>query len=699
MQISTNFITAIVSLIPLITGCTAEPEPGSPAHIRSVTGAVDDRQLIEADADSTNWLSYGRTYREERYSPLEQITAENVDQLGLAWSYDTGMRGGMETTPLVVDGIMYLTGSWSIVYALDARTGEELWTWDPDVPRLHGLKACCDVVNRGAALYRGKVYVGTLDGRLAALDAATGEPVWSVATFDPSTDYTITGAPRVVNGKVIIGNGGAEFGVRGYVSAYDAETGDLVWRTYTVPGNPSEPFESVAMEKAAQTWSGEWWKAGGGGTVWDAMAYDLELDLLYIGTGNGSPWSRHLRSPGGGDNLYLASILALNPDDGTLVWHYQTTPGDHWDYTATQHMILTDLTVEGETRKVLLQAPKNGFFYVIDRETGEFISADPYVPVTWADSIDMNTGRPAIRPEAMYGTDPVTIQPDPIGGHNWQPMAYSPKTGYVYLPIQERASTYANDPDWEYEPGQVNVGIRIRWETGGFESRGALLAWDPVAGQEVWRVDLAHQWNGGVLVTAGHLVFQGGGDGRFVAYDARSGQMLWDVTTGQGIIGSPVTYLVDAQQYVTVAAGWGGPLGRTNPPVGEAAKYEQFGRVLTFKLGGSAPMSPRTPRRSKVVIPDMDLPTAPEVIAQGAELYKANCQTCHGAGGASQGAMPNLQKASQATHESFEAIVLGGQREAKGMPSFVGRLTAEETRLIQAYIISESKETAAESTE
>ncbi|MEF8795841.1 MAG: PQQ-dependent dehydrogenase, methanol/ethanol family [Salinivenus sp.] len=691
MKTSTCAVVVVCCLI-LMVGCAQEPEPRSEAHVRRVTDAVDENRLIQAGADPENWLSYGRNYAEDRFSALGQITADNVDRLGLAWSYDTGMRGGVETTPLVVDGIMYLTGPWSIVYALDARTGEELWTWDPEVPRLHGLKACCDVVNRGVALYQGKVYVGTLDGRLVALDAATGEPVWTVATFDPSTDHTITGAPRIVKGNIIIGNGGAEYGVRGYVSAYDAETGELAWRTYTVPGDPSEPFESEAMKEAAKTWSGEWWKAGGGGTVWDAMAYDPELDLLYVGTGNGSPWSRNQRSPGGGDNLYLSSILALNPDDGKIVWHYQTTPGDHWDYTATQHLILADLEIEGRLRKVIMQAPKNGFFYVLDRETGEFISAEAYVPVTWADSVDPSTGRPVERPEAVYGTEPVEVRPDPFGGHNWQPMAYNSKTGYVYVPVQERVSSYADDPNWQYQPGEFDTGVRLEWNTS--EPRGALLAWDPVEQQEVWRVPLAHSWNGGVLTTTGDLVFQGGGDGRFVAYDARSGEVLWEVSTGLGIIGSPVTYQVDGEQYVTVAAGWGGAGGRTDPPVGEAPKHEQFGRVFTFKLGGSAPMPALTPRSDSAYVPDLDLPSSPGAIDRGADLYAANCRICHGAGGASEGAMPNLQTASPATHEAFEKIVLGGTREARGMPSFAGRLTAEEVRLIQAYIVSEAKKTA-----
>lgn len=691
MKISSHTSRAILFCLVLMPGCTVESEPGLGVPIRGVISTADDLSSTQVGTDSDDWLSYGRTYAEDRYSPLDQIAADNVDQLGLAWSYDTGMRGGIEATPLVVDGTLYLTGPWSIVYALDARTGAQIWTWDPEVPRLHGLKACCDVVNRGAAFYRGHVYVGTLDGRLAALDAATGDPVWTAATFDPDTDYTITGAPRVVQGKVIIGNGGAEYGVRGYVSAYDAETGDLIWRTYTVPGDPSRPFESEAIEKAAKTWSGQWWKAGGGGTVWDAMAYDPELDLLYVGTGNGSPWSRNLRSPGGGDNLYLSSILALNTDDGEIVWHYQTTPGDHWDFTATQPLILADLEIEGQPRKVIMQAPKNGFFYVLDRENGAFISAEPYVPVTWAEGIDPSTGRPVERMEAVYGTEPVEIQPQWMGGHNWQPMAFSPETGYVYVPTIELSSTYADNADWQYQPGRRDGGIHMG--AGSVEARGFLLAWDPVAQREVWRVPLAHWWNGGALSTGGRLVFQGGGDGRFVAYDAGSGEMLWEVSTGLGIIGSPMTYRVDGEQYVTVAAGWGGAGGRNDAPAGEAAKYQQLGRVLTFKIGGAAPMPALAPRPEGAFVPDIDLPSTPAALARGAALYDANCGICHGGAGASTGAMPNLQEASQTTHEAFEQIVLGALREARGMPSFAERLTADDVRLIQAYIVSEARKT------
>ncbi|HEX7375194.1 MAG TPA: PQQ-dependent dehydrogenase, methanol/ethanol family, partial [Steroidobacteraceae bacterium] len=404
---------------------------------------VDGARIAGADREPQNWLSHGRTYGEQRYSPLAQINAGNAEQLGLAWSVPMGTYRGLEATPLVVDGVMYTTATWSVVHALDAATGRQLWTYDPQVPREWGRYGCCDAVNRGVAVWRGRVYVGTFDGRLIAIDAKTGRKRWEVNTIDRTKPYTITGAPRVVKGKVLIGNGGAEFGVRGYLSAYDASSGKLVWRFYTVPGNPKNGFENPELKAAAATWHGEWWIGGGGGTVWDSMAYDPELDTLYVGTGNGSPWNRDIRSPGGGDNLYLSSILAMNPDTGRLKWHYQVTPGDSWDYTATQHIILADLTIDGKPRKVLMQAPKNGFFYVLDRVTGQLLSADKFAPVTWASSVDLKTGRPVETPEASYSRETRIIVPAAYGAHNWQPMAYNPRTGLVYIPAHQPMGVYS----------------------------------------------------------------------------------------------------------------------------------------------------------------------------------------------------------------------------------------------------------------
>jgi quinohemoprotein ethanol dehydrogenase len=655
------------------------------------TGAVDDTRLREADADVSNWLTHGRSYDEQRFSPLAQIQTSNVAELGLLWSLDLGTHRGLEATPIVVNGVLYTTSVWSVVHAIDARTGRLLWSFDPRVPRSVGEIACCDAVNRGVALYRGKVFVGTLDGRLVALGAASGEPVWEVGTVDREQPYTITGAPRVVAGKVIIGNGGAEFGVRGYVSAYDAETGALAWRTYTVPGDPSKPFESKALERAAVTWSGEWWKRGGGGTVWDSMAYDPQLGLLYVGTGNGSPWSRGLRSPGGGDNLYLSSILALRPDDGEIVWHYQTTPGDGWDFTATQHMILADLEIGGRLRKTLLQAPKNGFFYVLDRESGELISAQPYVEVTWADGVDLATGRPVVVEGADWREDLTFLNPSPFGGHNWQPMSFSPATGLVYIPAQEIQGAYDRDPEWQPHARSWNTGsdpnlfaLLKRSRASGF-----LLAWDPVQQKEAWRVAYGTPWNGGALATAGGLVFQGTADGRFAAYDARDGNALWQARAGTGVVAAPVTYLVDGKQYVSVMAGWGGSFPLVAGDAAAAAGVRSVGRVLTFALGakGELPAEP--------AVPTLDCTRPPPAAAglaiatdadRGFALFHRWCAHCHGAGAVGGGTIADLRISSELVPESFSAIVLGGRRQADGMPSFADRLSASDLGDIAAYI-------------
>ncbi|MCG8469624.1 MAG: PQQ-dependent dehydrogenase, methanol/ethanol family [Gemmatimonadetes bacterium] len=692
--------SAALPVLMLVAACGNEAET-NPARLASPSDVTDE--VLEAAAPNGDWLMYGGNYAEDRFSTLDQITKENVDQLGLVWSYDFDLRGGVETTPLVVGGVMYASGPWSVVHAIDARTGERLWRYDPGVPRIRGRLACCDVVNRGVAMYEGKIIVGTLDGRLVALDAATGEVVWDALTIDPNEAYTITGAPRVVQGLVIIGNGGAEYGVRGYVSAYDADTGEMAWRTYTVPGDPADGFESDAIEMAAATWSGEWWIAGGGGTAWDGMAYDPGLDLLYVGTGNGSPWSRNLRSPGGGDNLFLASILALRPATGEYVWHFQTTPGDHWDYTAVQPLTLADIEFDGRMRRVIMQAPKNGFFYVLDAETGEFLSGQPYITLNWADGLDLETGRPVERPEAVHTVDWTVITPAALGGHNWQPQSYNPLTGLMYLPIQEGWVERSEDPDWEFTDLQIadhsfgpavnNLGHRSR--SAGRDDPGFLIAWDPKAQEPRWSVELAGYWNGGTMTTATGLVFQGGGDGRFVAYDGENGDALWEASTHLGILGGPVTYLVDDQQYVSVAAGWGGARGRSGAPYGEAANYEQRGRLFTFAIGGTTPI-PAARTKRPFFVPDLELPTDETALAAGRRLYGQYCGSCHGARGGSEGAMPNLQRSTAITHRNFERIVIEGSREEEGMPSFTGLLDADEVRLIQAYVVSGARASLAE---
>ena len=529
--------------------------------------AIDEAALIASPPEE--WLSNGRDYAETHYSPLDQITTANVDRLELAWAYDTESRGSLEATPLVSNGVMYATTTWSNVFALDARTGQQRWRWDSGIPQgPGGPNLCCGPVNRGVALYNGKVYVGLLDGRLLALNAETGRVVWSVQTTPKDDEYSITGAPRVVKGKVVIGNGGAEFGVRGYVTAYDAETGEQAWRFYTVPGNPADGFENEAMERAADTWNGEWWVLGGGGTVWDGFAYDPEEDLLYVGTGNGGPWTQTLRSPGGGDNLYLSSILALRPDDGELVWYYQTTPGDEWDYTAVQPMILAELEIDGRERKVLMQAPKNGFFYVIDRVTGAFISAEAYAEVSWAEGIDQETGRPIETASARYSqTGPAWLSPSPYGAHNWHAMSWNPNTGLVYVPGQNGNNYFAINTAFEYQFGRSNTGLigrggapegYVRPPNPGMENQGGfLVAWDPVAQEERWRIGAEGGSNGGTLSTAGNLLFVGKTSGAFQALNAQTGDLIWETQTARGP-GQPVSYELDGRQYVSVMAGRGG---------------------------------------------------------------------------------------------------------------------------------------------
>jgi PQQ-dependent dehydrogenase (methanol/ethanol family) len=681
----------------------ADATPSAQA-IRAAVAKVDGEAILAAPAG--DWLSHGRTYDEQRHSPLEQVDTDNVDELGLAWYADLDTTRGLESTPIVVDGVMFNTGTWSTVFAHDAVTGEQIWKYDPEVPREWGAYACCDVVNRGVAAWKGKIYVGTLDGRLVALDAGTGEPVWEVKTTPPERPYTITGAPRVVKGKVIIGNGGGEYGVRGYVTAYDAETGEQAWRFYTVPGDPSKPQEGAYLERAASTWrGGEWWKVGGGGTVWDSMAYDPDLDLLYLGVGNGSPWNRHVRSPGGGDNLYLSSIVAVRPDTGEYVWHYQTTPGDTWDYTATQHMILADIEIAGELRQVIMQAPKNGFFYVLDRATGEFISAEAYVPITWASHVDPETGRPVENPGADYGEEPQLVLPAPYGGHNWHPMTYSPDTGLVYIPALDLPFMFGQDNAFQYDPESWNTAVDTTLgappddvsEEMALRAmvKGHLAAWDPVEQREVWRVQHSGSWNGGLVSTAGGLLFQGRADGMFAAYRAADGSLLWESPAYTGIMAAPVTYEVDGTQYVTVVAGWGGAFGVASGIPAQEGNVIRKGRILTYKLGGEAEL-PTPPE------PEFDFPEPPpmtasaETVEQGEDLFHTYCSVCHGAGAVSSGVLPDLRYMDEQTHAIFQGIVLGGAYRDRGMVSFAHVLDSEKADAVHAYLIKRAHDAETE---
>ena len=570
------FLAFVLAII--ISGCSnSEQETIAENSINSGSssiGLIDDHRILSAESEPGNWLAYGRTYEEQRFSPLEQINKETIGDLGLVWSKDMGTNRALEATPIVVDGIMFFTSTWSRVYAVDALTGETIWKFDPEVPGEWARKACCDIVNRGVAVYNGKVYSASLDGRLFALNAENGELVWEVDTIiDRTRAYTITGAPRVAKGKVYIGNGGAEYGVRGYVTAYDSESGNQVWRFYTVPGNPDLGFEDPAMEMAAKTWKGtNWWEFGGGGTVWNSIVFDPDFNNLYLGVGNGSPWTREIRSPGGGDNLFLSSVVAVDADTGVYKWHYQTTPEDNWDYTAVQDMSLADMEIDGEMKKVLLQAPKNGFFYVIDRTNGKVLRAHPFAAVTWATHVDLETGRPVENPEVDYTENGAWVLPGPLGAHNWQAMSIDIDAGLAYIPTQENAFFYAIQEDYKKtgvykrDPGRWNMGIEMSSLAqnilNNLESQpkpgGFLKAFDPLTGETKWSVPIPHYWNGGVLGTAGGLVFQGDALGMFSAYDKETGERLWEFNTYTSMLAPPITFEIDGEQYVSILTGSGG---------------------------------------------------------------------------------------------------------------------------------------------
>ena len=683
-------LAAVATLAALTGGAAAQSLVA--ASIRAATEAVDGEAIVANAENPRNWLSHGLDYAETRYSRLASIHAGNVDRLGLAWSTPLDSKRGVEATPIVVDGVMFVTASWSVVHAIDARSGETLWVYDPQVPKEYAYKGCCDVVNRGVAVWKGTVFVAAYDGILHAIDAATGHRKWVADTIENrEMSYTVTGAPRVYDGKVIIGNGGAEYGVRGYLTAYDAETGEQAWRWYSVPGNPADGFEDASMEMAAKTWDPavKWWEAGGGGTMWDAMAYDPELGLMYVGTGNASPWNHALRSPAGGDNLFTASIVALDPQTGEYKWHYQNTPGDHWDYTSTQHIILADLVIDGRERKVLMQAPKNGFFYVIDRETGEFLSAEPFVKTTWATHYDEN-GRPVENPDARATDKPYEQVPSAYGAHNWHPMSFNPGTGLVYIPAQGIPLVVEHDPDWQLNahiPGRPHSNLG--WNLGFLVSAvppeerpfGQLIAWDPVAQKAAWTQDHVSPWNGGTLTTAGNLVFQGTADGRFVAYDARTGEVLWQTPVGSGVVAGPVTWELDGAQFVTVAVGWGGVYGiaqRATDRVGP-------GRVYTFRLDGDAPMPELVMHAPQELV--AGVPYDPADVPMGGALYISNCVFCHGVPGINNGGnVPNLGFSKPEKLAEAAKIVLHGVFADSGMPHFEGRLTEEEVTKIVAFI-------------
>jgi len=686
-------------VVVLLAGAAAY---GADAHR---VGWVTDARLLDPAGEPQNWLTPGHDYSSTWFSPLRRINDTNVSGLRLAWHYDLDTHRGQEATPVVVDGVMYTTSAWSKVQALDAATGKLLWQFDPKVPGRIAIYACCDVVNRGVAVWKGRVYVATLDGRLIALDARSGRPIWSVLTVDPRKPYTITGAPLAVAGRIIIGNAGAEYGVRGYVSAYDAMTGRRLWRFYTVPGNPALGPESPILQRAAKTWPHGWPRSGGGATVWNTFSYDPKLGLLYFGTGNIQPWGR-MPSGEPADGLLSASIVAVHIATGRYAWHYQTTPGDMWDYDSTQTLVLATLQIDGRSRQVIMQAAKNGFFYVLDRATGALLSANNFVPVNWASGIDLETGRPRVNPQAYYDrTGKIWMgEPGAGGGHNWQPMSYSPMTGLVYIPAQRLPFPYLIDRSFHPERLATNMGIdqaatnlppddpkALAAALAG--EGGYLSAWNPVTEREVWRARLAGPWNGGTLSTAGNLVFEGNAAGYFVAYRATDGRKLWSFPAQTGITAAPMTFAVHGRQYVTVLAGWGGifPLA-TGALSFKSGHVVNRSRVLTFALGGTDHLPPLVPHKVRIPPPPaVRVNTA--LAAEGAQYYARRCGSCHGAAAVSGGLVPDLRYTpALVSHAYWDAVVDRGALESHGMVAFGSVLSARQQAAIREYLIQRAQQ-------
>jgi quinohemoprotein ethanol dehydrogenase len=660
-----------------------------------------DGAAIANEQDTGNWLSYGRTYSEQRYSPLDQINENTVAGLKADWALEMPTDRTLLATPIVVDGVMYISGSYSVVRAVDAQSGKVLWTYDPKTLEVAGdrQRIFWDS-NRGVAFWKGKVFVATGDGRLNAIDAKTGKEVWSAVTIDPKLPMYINGAPRVFRDKVIIGNGGTEVGAnRGYVTAYDTETGKQAWRFYIVPGNPADGFEDETQAMAAKTWTGEWWKHGGGGNTWNGFTYDPEFNRIYIGTGNGSPWNRNIRSPGGGDNLFLCSIVALDADTGKYAWHYQTTPGETWDYNSNMDIVLADLNIDGKPVKALMHAPKNGFFYVIDRSTGKLISAEKFGKVDWAEYVDLKTGRPVERKGARYEDGQELVWPSPFGIHNWHAMSFNPNTGLVYIPVMELPGMFTDkgidrsiwqSPNFSIDPGVEFAREDIPVNAG----TGALRAWDPVAQKLRWEVKLPGVWNPGTLTTGGNLVIQGRTDGKLVAYRATDGESLWQFDAGLGISAPPVTYTVNGKQHIALLVGWGG----AGPAVGGSLQAQhgwayraQPRRLISFSLEGKADLPKLPPPSFAKPLKQEDFKVDEMLAQQGNVLWAKHCVLCHGAGAVSGGYAPDLRASTIPLYDAaLQDVVVKGSRQAAGMPRF-HEFSAGDLKALQHYIRREAR--------
>ncbi|GAA0268702.1 hypothetical protein GCM10009127_05690 [Alteraurantiacibacter aestuarii] len=689
------------ALAMALASCTATSAPPA-ANLAAAPANIDPL----ANPAPGEWISDGRDYTAQRYSPLTQINASNVGQLGLAWYDDLDTYRGVEATPLYADGVLYNTLSWNITTAYDARTGEVLWTYDPHTPREFGRLACCEPVSRGLAMSGNKVIIATLDGRLIALDKDIGEELWSTRTFelDSGFAYSITGAPRVFGDKVVVGQSGGDLGVRGFVSAYDVETGEKAWKFFLTPGDPANGPDGEAsdpvMAMVRQTWSeeGMWKTLGGGANPWDSIAYDPELNLVYVGTGNSVPHARFYRSNNEGDNLFVCSIVALDATTGAYRWHYQMNPGEEWDWTCTSSIISADLEIDGRQRQVLMQAPKNGFFYVLDRATGEFISAGAHVYQNWNAGFDAN-GRPITTDQVRYGVDPRLVAPGPGGAHNWFPMAFSPRTGLAYFPAYQSAFVYALQPGWTPQPMRSNSGWggytgeagRIRGELMAQANeieKAWLTAYDPVNQRIAWQVPLPRHGNGGVMVTATDVVFEGTTNQTFAAFDARNGSVLWEYPTQSAPVAGSITYELDGVQYIAVNAGWGGGAAQIERGAGIEMPRAPA-RLLVFKLGGNVALPPLPAQASAPPEPPA-LRASEEIVRRGAELFAQTCSVCHGQNAI--GGVADLRHMDRETHGKFNQIVLEGLYLDKGMGRFDDILDQEQADAIHNYLIARANE-------
>jgi quinohemoprotein ethanol dehydrogenase len=650
---------------------------------------------LSAEQDGRNWAGYGRTFSENHYSPLSMINTATVGRLSLAWYHDLDTGQRTDSQPLAVDGVIYVATGLSIVQALDARTGQVRWRYDPQVGKVAGAKLRASWGIRGLALWGNRVYVGTQDGRLLALDSKSGALEWSVATLDKNDETTITGAPRAFNGKVLIGfAGGDRSGTRGAVTCYDAATGKQLWRFYTVPGDPSKGFANDAMRMAAKTWSGRWWKNGGGAAVWNAMTYDPDFNRVYIGTGNADPWNPSIRNPGKKDNLFAASVVALDANTGEYIWHYQENPNEGWDYDSSMDMELASLPIGGRLRKVLLHAPKNGFLYVLDRTNGRLISAQKLGTITWAKRIDLRTGRPLEYSGIRYEKKPILIWPGYDGLHNWPPMSFSPYERLLFIPAINKANYYnmgGIDPRaWTPTKNSWTTGLGEEVENNTARGRfsSSLLAWNPITQKKVWTAPTTGLWAGGTMATAGGLVFQGQLDGTFNAYNMLNGRKLWSFDAGVAVTGAPITFIADGTQYITVLAG---------PFAGAAANqfdvdphrdaYRDPRRVLTFAIGGKATLPVERPPSPVVPIVGGP-PPDPDMERAGADLFGSNCTNCHGSGAVAGGNAPDLRTSSAVfSTDAFANVVRYGARVAAGMPQFDEFSTAD-LEALRAYIRS-----------